>query len=487
MIMNNKTIKIAIIALAASFSFSSCLFEEDDVFDESAALRGQHYTQSVEEVLYTPENGWVLQYFPNSAPYFETQEIKNVSAFTTIYQKGYNIFVRFFKNQTCIMTSNHEYIRENITMKTPGAMRSDTSLFCINEQDGPVLSFNTWNDILSVFTDPVSPISVKSGNFVNKDGQGLRGDNEFVILSVSKDMILMRGLRHDARVRLIKADRPQADYIAAVQAIEKTFVSGPVQEYLVISQNQNLCDTLYAYDMSEGLVTFAPNQGEEWINTEGLAFVCGTDGFHFQFPESFSFYHINGPGDTIKWSSTIQDFAFNEDHSAFVSDNKEVVFAPHWEQYALNQVNKNRTVTFEQTEGDETWQKICADLNSAIKGAYSTHSLLTLTFGTSSESGNNRRTGLVFQTTKTVFAGITASASVNQNVITFAISDTSDKKNYSSSLSTYINKNLGDYFFAVANYLNGSWKMTCDNTFAPSKVTLTSTEDANKVIVLSIK
>ncbi len=481
--MNNKNIKIAFMALVATFAFSSCLFEEDDVFDESAALRGQHYTQSIEKVLYTPENGWVLQYFPSSSPYFETQEVKNESAFTTFYQKGYNIFVRFFNDQTCIMTSNHEYIRENITNNTPGVMRSDTSLFCINEQDGPLLSFNSWNDILSVFTDPVSPVSVQKGIFDNKDGQGLMGDNEFVVLSVSDDMILMRGERHDARVRLVKADRPQAEYIAAVQTVEKMFLSGVNTEYLVISEKDNEKDTLYAYDMKKGLVTFAPNQGEEWIATEGLAFVCGTDGFHFQFPEEFSFNKVNGPGDTLKWTSSVQDFYFNEDRSAFVSDNKEVRFAPHWEYYVLQQFGKNAAVTFDQNDGSAEWQQLCSDLSAAIKASFSSHSLMSVTFGNSSDSGKNRRTGLCFKTTSKITAAMEASATVDQNIITFSI----NKGNVSASLTSYVNKKIGDKFDAVADYLNGSWKMSCDNTFAPSKITLTSTSDSNKVIVLSVK
>lgn len=482
MIMNNKNIKIAVAALATSLAFSSCLFEEDEIFDESAALRGQHFTESIDKVLYTPENGWVMQYFPNSSPILETQEVRNESAFTTLYQKGYNIFVRFYEDQSCVMTSNHEYIRENILLNTPGVMRTDTSLFCINEQDGPLLSFNTWNDILSVFSDPVNPVSVQKGIFDNKDGQGLQGDNEFVVLSVSEDMILMRGERHDARVRLIKADRPQNEYIAAVQQVEKDFMEGPITEYMVVSSKDNYLDTLYAYDMATGLVTFAPRQGEEWISTEGLAYVCGTSGIHFQFPEEFSFSHINGPGDTVKWSNKVQDFLFTEQHDAMVSDNNELMFCPNWQKYILQCMSVSRQVTFLENEGSDSWKEIYATLSSAITSAYSKQKLMTICFGASSENGTAKRTGLVFQTNSSTYVGFPATAHIVDDIITFDI----DSEDPSGNFKNYKSKGIDGQFTAVANYLQGSWKMTCDNAFAPKYIILTNVADATKVVSLKV-
>lgn len=482
MTMNNKNIKIAVAALATSLAFSSCLFEEDEIFDESAALRGQHFTESIDKVLYTPENGWVMQYFPNSSPILETQEVHNESAFTTLYQKGYNIFIRFYEDQSCVMTSNHEYIRENILMKTPGAMRSDTSLFCINEQDGPLLSFNTWNDILSVFSDPVNPVSVQKGIFDNKDGQGLQGDNEFVVLSVSEDMILMRGERHDARVRLIKADRPQDEYIAAVQQVEKDFKDGPITEYLVVSSYENYVDTLYAYDMSTGLVTFAPRQGEEWISTEGLAFVCGTSGIHFQFPEEFSFNHINGPGDTIKWTSKTQDFVFDEGHTALLGENG-LNFYPNWQKYITACSKTGYKLSINLEEGSESWLAVKNALVTNLKAAFSTQDINEITFGLAADKKTN---GLMFVTkvTKTgkTRDGYAAELIMQDDIVTIDVNldaPSSNMKNYSS-------KGVTPYFEAVASYLNDSWKMAPDNCFAPKKIILTSTTDATKQIVFDI-
>lgn len=481
--MNNKNIKIAVAALATSLAFSSCLFEEDEIFDETAALRGQHFTESIEKVLYTPENGWVMQYFPNRSPILETQEIRNESAFTVLYQKGYNIFVRFNKDQSCILTSNHEYIRENIIRNTPGVMRSDTSLFCLNEQDGPLLSFNTWNDILSVFSDPVNPVSVKKGIFDNKDGQGLQGDNEFVVLSVSDNMIKMRGERHDASVRLIKADRPQDEYIAAVQQVEKDFMEGPISEYLVISQKDSYKDTLYAYDMSTGLVTFAPRQGEEWISTEGLAFVCGTAGIHFQFPQDFSFNHINGPGDTIKWNNTVQDFIFNEEHNALVGDDKQLMFYPNWQKYLGSCANLSYKLTFNMEEGAESWKNLVAELDTKLKAAFSTQAISEISLGLAADKKTN---GLVFLTKVTKSSktrdGYAAKTSIEGDVITFAINFEAP----SSNMKNYEAKGIDGYFKAVADYVNDSWKMTPDSYLNPKTITLVSTSDSNKEIVLNI-
>ena len=477
--MNTKKYILGLGVAFSMLSLTSCLFEEENFFDESAALRGQHFTESINEVLYTPENGWVLQYFPNSSPLLE---VYHDGSFENFYQKGYNIFVRFFENETCILTSNHEFIRENIMSNTPGVMRSDTSLFCINEQDGPVLSFNSWNDILSVFSDPVDPVSCKAGNFEDKNGQGLEGDNEFVVLTVSPDLLEMRGERHDARVRLVKADRPQDEYIAAVQGVEKKFMQSPVKEFLVIGSKENFADTVYAYDYSTGLIDFAPNQGEEWID-ETEAFICCTEGVRFQFAHKFGYSHVKSVGDTLKWDVPAVAFNFSEDGNTMVSDNGELTLIPNWQKYVVSCLGKSRQVTFEKEEGAcDAWKQLCADLDAAIKSAYSKQSLMNITFGKSSESAANQRTGLIFQTTSSAFIGFNATASVNGDVVTFEI----DTENPSGNFKNYVSKGIDGAFVAVADFLRGSWTMAYDNTFAPTYVTLTNTTDATKKLTLKV-
>lgn len=477
--MNTKKYILGLGVAFSMLSLTSCLFEEENFFDESAALRGQHFTESINEVLYTPENGWVLQYFPNSSPLLE---VYHDGSFTNFYQKGYNIFVRFFENETCILTSNHEFIRENIMSKTPGVMRSDTSLFCINEQDGPVLSFNSWNDILSVFSDPVDPVSCKAGYFEDKNGQGLEGDNEFVVLTVSPDLLEMRGERHDARVRLVKADRPQEEYIAAVQGVEKKFMQSPVKEFLVIGSKENFADTVYAYDYSTGLIDFAPNQGEEWID-ETEAFICCTEGVRFQFAHKFGYSHVKSVGDTLKWVVPAIAFNFSEDGNTMVSDNGELTLIPNWQKFIVDGFALNYKFSFDMEDGDETWKSLVKELDSKLTAAFSTQSILDITFGLAADKKTN---GLVFLTKETKSSktrdGYAASVSVSGDVLSFEV----DFDSPSGNMKNYVSKGVDTYFHTVAEYVNDSWKMIPDSYFNPRSIKLVSVTDNNKQIVLKV-
>lgn len=50
-------------ALAAMFS--ACTFEQEDYFDESAAIRIQHVNDEIKSTLCAPSsgNGWLIQYY----------------------------------------------------------------------------------------------------------------------------------------------------------------------------------------------------------------------------------------------------------------------------------------------------------------------------------------------------------------------------------------------------------------------------------------
>lgn len=485
-----KYIQFFLAATASVTLFSGCLFQEEDAFDESAALRSQHMANNVLEYLSAPEHGWVMQYFATRETSFEYyDEVDN--DFATVYTKGHNIYCKFFKNNTCILGSDHEWIRNysDYTNNTKRAYATDTTLFELNEQDGPVLSFSSWNEIISVFCDPTNAyhwnFNAYGDNALN--GEGLHGDAEFVIKEFSDKEIILKGQRHEGLCRLVRLDVPAEDYRTEVNAMEKLIIKNEVPNFLITSSNGTYTDTIFAYGAKNSVFGFSyVKSADEAVTFE--SFITTPNSVRFQRPAELSFYKVSAPGDTIWWKYTAQEFAYVADKQSMLSEDGKVTFTPNWCDYVSARVNNiKNVVNFEQNEGDETWQQLCSDLNAAIKGAYSSHSLMSVTFGNSSDSGQNRRFGLCFKTTKSIVAGLSATATVDKDVITFDISDTSDKKNYSNSLTSYVNKKLGDKFFAVANYLKGSWKMTCDDTFAPSKITLTSTADATKVIILTVQ
>ena len=63
--------KIAYLFLMMSvLLMSSCLKNQDDVFDKSASIRSIEYLENARKVLTSAENGWVMNYYPDNLQSF---------------------------------------------------------------------------------------------------------------------------------------------------------------------------------------------------------------------------------------------------------------------------------------------------------------------------------------------------------------------------------------------------------------------------------
>ena len=83
-----------------STAFSSCRFEDDDYFSESAALRVEHNGEQLVNKLTAAPNGWVIQYFCAN----------DVSTF-----EGFNLFATFEKNGKVKVKTDADAVIERYT------------------------------------------------------------------------------------------------------------------------------------------------------------------------------------------------------------------------------------------------------------------------------------------------------------------------------------------------------------------------------------
>ena len=128
---------IAGVALAV-IAFASCTsLQEDDLFEESAALRIEHNAQKLQEILVNATEGWFMQYYTGDG----------VSVF-----EGFNLFARFENSGKVTIAGNHRFLRDG----KAGTLTEASSLYEVIREDGLVLAFNTWNDVLTPFVDPVA-------------------------------------------------------------------------------------------------------------------------------------------------------------------------------------------------------------------------------------------------------------------------------------------------------------------------------------------
>ncbi|MDE6086555.1 MAG: DUF4302 domain-containing protein [Muribaculaceae bacterium] len=163
------SIVIAIVAAIAS----GCTNNQEDFFDEPASIRMQQMLDNTKRVLIAAPNGWALDYYPDS----------NLS----------------YGGYAYVITFNDTHATVGAEIK-PGEFC--TSLYKMTDDNGPVLSFDSYNDIMHYFAKPDS-----------ENPHAHDGDFEFIILDVKDDMIKLRGKRTGNDMYMYRLERPAAEYL----------------------------------------------------------------------------------------------------------------------------------------------------------------------------------------------------------------------------------------------------------------------------------
>ena len=430
----------ALVCFAATMTTTSCRFEEDDYFDESASLRVEHAIDSVRTILTTAENGWVMQYFCGTGvKHFE----------------GFNLFARFTEGGKVTLAGNHRMLRNG----NAGKYTEAASLYSLLLEDGPVLAFNTWNDVLTPFVDPVSPWAAP--NTLVKDGEGMKGDNNFVIMSYSDDQIIMRGERYQAEVRLTKCPTSWADYIADTDKMKNYIANTSVTNYYVTDEDG---DTLY----------FQGLRGGSFRYCESLSNAVKVDSLMCVFtPKGFRVSSTAKLGD-----NSFHEFTLSEDSTCLYSEDNKVKVEACWDSYI---VNKTALWKFARDSYSEELSKIYDQIATELLKYNSNYVLESIGLGRS--TGGNAVKGLVltFYTnsakTKTNTAGLSLSLvrkGYAKMEIVYSNFDVIDNN------MNAINKkatNLESLVRSFASQLSGEYVMSTSNTFLPIDATFKSVKD----------
>jgi len=179
-----------LLLLFCPFILQSCLKDQKDIFGESPAERIDATLKNYKKVLASSENGWLLEYYPE-----ENQSYG-----------GFNYVVKFTEEE----------------VKAYFELASDVSstvesLYQLIADDGPVLSFDTYNTFLHYFATPSSTMT-----------DGYQGDYEFILMGISDDQneIMLKGKKTGNRMLLKRMPESPIDYLNAVRSI-KTKLDAP--------------------------------------------------------------------------------------------------------------------------------------------------------------------------------------------------------------------------------------------------------------------
>ena len=229
---------LVMIALLAA-TFVACSRDEESLFDKPAAERAREAVENAFDVLTTVENGWEMAYFPN----LEADA------------KGYNMVLKFNKNGNVSVTA------KNMATTANKIMTDTASTWVVKSDYGPLLSFDTYNDVFHAFSDP--------GN----DGAGMLGDYEFLILKATPELVLLKGKKHSAYTVM----RPMkttdlAAYFASCEKMQKVLFGNNN----IVTLNQD-GTKMYLYEGASGQFQSAPYGSALVAETATYHPVCATE------------------------------------------------------------------------------------------------------------------------------------------------------------------------------------------------------------------
>lgn len=198
-----KKIFFYIMFAVAGLSLQSCLHDDDEIFDKSAAERINEAVANAKEVLTSSQEGWVMHYYVGQEYAYG----------------GLNLAMKF--------TDGKVQMYNETAKKSDGSYKSVVSTYKITRDQGPVLAFDTYNDLLHVYGDPAG-----SGP---TDVDGWEADYEFVIMNISEDQntITLKGKKFNNTIVLERLNRPVAEYFDAATKMAESLTNAGIIAYTV--------------------------------------------------------------------------------------------------------------------------------------------------------------------------------------------------------------------------------------------------------------
>ena len=238
----NRTIYF-LLALVC-LGLQSCLFQEEDYFDDSSANRATADVKRCSELLEAAPNGWVMEYYVGKD-----------------YSLGGITLLCKFDGQRVTMAS-----------QIAGADETVSSLYSVKSEQATMLSFDTYNYLVHYFGQP-------QGSMADDPNGTLGGDYEFVISDATADRIELKGKKYGNRIvmKAFSADQTWKQYLTRIKKVE---------DDAFFYEYDLRMDGLYTGQMLRSnytfIVTYYDEVGKVYQKT--VPFMFTTDGMRFHEP-----------------------------------------------------------------------------------------------------------------------------------------------------------------------------------------------------------
>ncbi len=250
------------LAAVAALALTSCSSDDDRIFDQSAADRLEQYKKEYAEVLTADGGLWSMEYFSNPD------------------EPGYVFVMKFDKNGSVDISANHKWIGSQY--------KKETSLWKMIADNGPVLSFNSYNTLFHIFSDPANiegPYAPEGENGdINETGFGHEGDYEFQFMEVSDNgqtvRLLGKKRLYDIFLHRLDPNTNVEQYLADVKNVENKFSKNFNDLEMVDTDGKRY----RLSDMTSAIPSIYPLDGDAESQTVTANGIFTLDGFRFMQP-----------------------------------------------------------------------------------------------------------------------------------------------------------------------------------------------------------
>lgn len=245
-----------LLLLALPLIFQSCFKDDDDIFDKPASQRMEERLMQDQQILMGATNGWIMEYFPEKEQSYG----------------GYTMFIKFGENNSVTVAS-----------ELGKANQTETSMYELIPDSGPVLTFNTHNSLFHYFSDPSNP------DGIGPVDSGMGGDYEFMVVEATAEKVYLKGKKTGNTIIMT----PIATDISWTDLMQK---------YIDMANIMNSAGASFSFTMGDIKATATMNYrtllfsypGEESYEAATASFRVTTDGIAFYKPLQIGGKEITG-------------------------------------------------------------------------------------------------------------------------------------------------------------------------------------------------
>lgn len=214
-----KKYRIYTLLACVCMIMQSCLFNEEDIFDDSSAQRAIASVSECQEILKGAENGWLMEYYTGSDASYG----------------GFNLLAKFDDSNVTMMSE----------MATNSYAVGDESVsqYKVVSFQGTQLSFDGYNEMIHTFCEP------------NGFGDlGYAGDYEFIFRTVTKEKIVLTGKKHGNTLVMtpLAVAQNRKEYITQVAKVAESASYATYKLYVGGKEIGKMGQELHAFNMEKG-------------------------------------------------------------------------------------------------------------------------------------------------------------------------------------------------------------------------------------------